>query len=313
MRNPQAPCQLAVQRYLGTNYDPNSKFTVTALWPEKAAETQPDGRRLLCGLQRLGPNGQPVPFKGQVAQLDQSKVWPTGTCLGIDSATNQPTDIPVDCSAPHAVEVTGAVNLGESFAGPPPDQHEQDVFLEHACAGMADEYLSPSSLKATGLTLHYTTVSPASWLAGSHQVSCDMGATLANNQGWASLIGTGKGGQLISGRPPLEPPVIPETEENTTGVDLGTPTTEVDAPRPVSTQPSTAAPTPTPSPSPTAPPSPLEMATPTSEASPPGGLVIAIPGFAPFTLTPLPPPPPPGAAPPPPPPPGAAPPPRPGP
>src|SRR3954463_15905374 len=56
MHNSQAPCQRAVQRYLGTHYDPNSRFTVTALWPDEAAATQTDGQRPLCGLQLLGPD-----------------------------------------------------------------------------------------------------------------------------------------------------------------------------------------------------------------------------------------------------------------
>ncbi len=62
-----------------------------------------------------GPNNQQLAFQGKVADVDQSKVWAAGTCLGIDPTTNQPTDIPVDCAAPHAMEVTGAVNLAEKF------------------------------------------------------------------------------------------------------------------------------------------------------------------------------------------------------
>ncbi len=298
MRNPAAPCQLAVQRYLGSHYDPNGKFTMTALWPDKVAETHPEGRRILCGLQLLGPDGQPVPFKGQVAQLDQSKVWPTGTCLGIDPANNQPTDTPVDCAAPHAVEVTGTANLDESFGGRLPAQGEQDAFLEEACARMADEYLAPGSLMATGLTVHYTPVSPAGWLAGSRQVSCGIGATLSDNQGWATLTGTGRGGQLVSGLPPAMPAVAPEIEENTTDLYLDTPTTVTETPPPVAAQPSPPAPRPTTSPLTTAPPNPQESATPTSENLPPGGVVIAVPGFVPITLTPLPPPAPPEAPPP---------------
>jgi hypothetical protein len=299
MRSLQAPCQLAAERYLGTHYDPNSKFTVTALWPGKAAETQPDGRQLLCGLQLLGPDSQPVPFKGRVAQLDQSKIWPTGTCLGIDSASNQPTNIPVDCAAPHAVEVTGAVNLSERFSGPPPAQREQDDFIKDACTRVANAYLSPIPLNATVLKLNYSSVSPASWLAGSHQVSCGIGATLNNDQGWATLTGTAKGGQLISGNAPAAPPATPEPQQNTPDQGLGTPNTAVNSPRPVFTQPSATAPTPvssptptataspsptaTPSPSETATPSPSETATPTSEA-PQAGQVIEIPGLAPVTL-----------------------------
>jgi ABC-2 type transport system ATP-binding protein len=301
MGNRQAPCQLAVQRYLGTHYDPNSKYTVTALWPSNAAKPLPDEERLLCGLQLLGPDGQPVPFKGQVAQQDQSKVWPTGTCLGIDSATTQPTDNPVDCAAPHAVEITGTVNLGERFSGPPPAPPEQDAFLEEACTRMADAYLPGIPLDATGLTVHYSTVSRASWLAGSRQVSCGIGATMGDDQGWATLTGTVTGGHLINGQPPVAAPVIlePEQSEPDQGY-VEPPATSAYIPGPEVIEPSASAPTPTPSPSPTASSIPPETATPTSQAPPPGGLVIAVPGFSPITLTPLPPPPPPGAPPPPP-------------
>jgi ABC-2 type transport system ATP-binding protein len=294
MHNSQAPCQRAVQRYLGTHYDPNSRFTVTALWPDEAAATQTDGQRPLCGLQLLGPDSQPVPFKGHVAQLDQSKIWPTGTCLGIDSATNQPTDIPVDCAAPHAVEVTGAVNLDEIFSGPPPARHEQDDFIRDACTRMADAYLSPIPLNNTGLTVHYSTVSPASWLAGSHQVSCGIAAALGNNQGWATLTGTAKGGHLIRDDAAVAEPIIPEPQQNMTDEDVGTPATDVNTPSPDATEPSTTAPTPPSIPAPASP-SPDGTATPAPEV-PHGWAVIEIPGLAPITLPALPglPPPPPG-------------------
>ena len=98
-------------------YDPNGRFSVSLLWSGDKAWRQSGERRMLCGLQLPGPNNQQLAFQGKVADVDQSKVWPAGTCLGIDPATNQPTDIPVDCAAPHAMEVTGAVNLAEKFPG----------------------------------------------------------------------------------------------------------------------------------------------------------------------------------------------------
>ena len=111
----QEQCSAAVKRYLGARFDPNSRFTISMLWSGDKAWRQSGERRMLCGLQLPGPNNQQLAFKGKVADVDQSKVWPAGTCLGIDPATNQPTDIPVDCAAPHAMEVTGAVNLAEKF------------------------------------------------------------------------------------------------------------------------------------------------------------------------------------------------------
>ena len=119
-------CQASARQYLGAKYDPNGKFSVSLLWSGDKAWRQSGERRMLCGLQLPGPNNQQLAFRGKIANVDQSKVWSAGTCLGIDPATNQPTDIPVDCAAPHAMEVTGAVNLAEKFPGGLPAEADQD-------------------------------------------------------------------------------------------------------------------------------------------------------------------------------------------
>ncbi|MCV7269587.1 septum formation family protein [Mycolicibacterium doricum] len=205
----QEQCQAAVRRYLGPRFDPNSRFTISMLWSGDKAWRQAGERRMLCGLQLPGANNQQLPFTGKVAEIDQSKVWPAGTCLGIDPATNQPTDIPVDCAAPHAMEVTGAVNLKEKFPGALPPEPEQDAFIKDACTGMTDAYLAPIELRNTTLTLIYSTVSLPSWAAGSHRVSCSIGATLGNG-GWSTLLNSAKGPLQINGQPPVPPPDIPE-------------------------------------------------------------------------------------------------------
>ncbi len=201
-------CQPAVERYLGPKYDPNSKFTISMLWSGDKAWKQDGERRMLCGLQLPGADNQQIAFKGRVAEIDQSKVWPAGTCLGIDPPTNQPTDVPVDCGAPHSMEVTGAVNLAEKFTGGLPSDAEQDAFIKDACTRMTDAYLAPLQLRQTTLTLIYSTISLPSWTAGSHQVACSIGATLGNG-GWATLINPAKGALLINGMPPVPPPDIP--------------------------------------------------------------------------------------------------------
>ncbi len=202
-------CQPAVERYLGAKFDPNSKFSISMLWSGDKAWKQDGERRMLCGLQLPGTDNQQTAFKGRVAEIDQSKVWPAGTCLGIDPPTNQPTDIPVDCGAPHAMEVTGAVNLAEKFSAGLPSDADQDAFIKDACTRMTDAYLAPLQLRSTTLTLIYTTISLPSWTAGSHQVACSIGATLGNG-GWATLINPAKGALLINGMPPVPPPDIPQ-------------------------------------------------------------------------------------------------------
>ncbi|WP_264916722.1 septum formation family protein, partial [Mycobacterium kiyosense] len=122
---------------------------------------------------------------------------------------NQPTDVPVDCAAPHAMEVTGTVNLAEKFPGALPAEPDQDAFIKDSCTKMTDAYLAPVKLRTTTLTLIYPTVPLASWTAGSREVACSIGATLGNG-GWATLLNSAKGQLLINGQPPVPPPDIPE-------------------------------------------------------------------------------------------------------
>ncbi len=205
----QEQCEPAVRNYLGSKFDPNSRFTVSLLWPGDRAWRQSGERRMLCGLQLPGANNQQQVFKGRVADIDQSKVWPAGTCLGIDPATNQPIDVPVDCAAPHAMEVTGTVNLAEKFPGSLPAEPDQDAFIKDACTKLTDTYLAPVKLRTTTLTLIYPTVSLPSWSAGSREVACSIGATLGTG-GWATLVNGAGGELLINGQPPVPPPDIPE-------------------------------------------------------------------------------------------------------
>jgi predicted heme/steroid binding protein len=205
----QEQCEAAVGRYLGPKYDPNSKFSVSLLWAGDRAWRQSCERRMLCGLQMPGSNNEQAAFKGKIADVDQSKVWPAGTCLGIDPAANQPNDVPTDCKAPHAMEVTGTVNLAEKFPGALPAEPEQDGYIKDACTKMTDAYLSPIKLRTTTLTLIYPTVSLPSWSAGSREVACSIGATLGNG-GWATMVNSAKGQLLINGQAPVAPPDIPE-------------------------------------------------------------------------------------------------------
>jgi uncharacterized membrane protein YgcG len=205
----QEQCESAVRRYLGAKFDPNSKFVISMLWSGDKAWRQFGERRMLCGLQLPGANNQQVAYKGKVADVDQSKVWPDATCLGIDPATNQPTDIPVDCAAPHAMEVTGTVNLLARFPEGLPPEPEQDGFIKDSCTKLTDAYLAPVQLRSTTLTLIYSTLSLPSWSAGSRQVACSIGATLGNG-GWATLINSAKGPLKINGQAPVPPPDIPQ-------------------------------------------------------------------------------------------------------
>ncbi|MDT5192080.1 MAG: hypothetical protein QOI28_4331 [Mycobacterium sp.] len=326
MNNFGEPCQLAARQYLGDRYDPASRFTIGVIWPGDAVGTPASERNLLCGLQLLGPGGRPVPFTGKIAEIDQSRVWPVGTCLGIDETTHGSTDVPVDCSSSHALEVTGAVNLAERFPGAFPAEPEQQAFLAESCTRAADAYLAPKTPQARGLASNYDTVSPESWAAGSRQVSCTVGDRREN--GWAPLAGSVRG-PLPADLPPASPPepappppspsdqppppVYEEPLVPLPPVTAAPPTTTA-APAPTTTTTTTAAtsppppgvpgaPGPLPGPPPGAPgplPGPPPGAEPSTEQSQgPQPGVIEIPGMTPITLpwlVPPPPPPPPPPA-----------------
>ena len=155
---------------------------------------------MLCGLQLAGADGRQLTFTGRVADQDQSKVWPPGTCIGIDTATNQPTDVPVDCAIPHAMEVTGTADVGTRFPGATPAGPDQDAFIKDVCMQAAEAYLAPVGLRETTLTVVYSTIQQASWDAGSRQVACLLGAVSGGD--WATLVNSARGSLLINGRPP---------------------------------------------------------------------------------------------------------------
>lgn len=271
-------CDPAVRRYLGPKFDPNSKFTVSMLWSGDRAWKQNGERRMLCGLQLPGPNNEQVAFKGKIADIDQSKVWPAGTCLGIDPTTNQPVDVPVDCSAPHAMEVTGTVNLAEKYPNALPPEAEQDGFIKDACTKMTDAYLAPIKLRTTTLTLIYPTFSLPSWSAGSREVACSIGATLGNG-GWATLLNSAKGPLLINGQAPVPPPDIPQERLTLPQIPVQLPAQQPSAPQPQQQTPPTPQgdqhlpnqqPVVTPTRAPSSPASQAPSATQPTQAPPPG-------------------------------------------
>jgi hypothetical protein len=190
-------CPAAVNRYLGSRFDPEGRFGVGMVWSPAGPEPQ-SGGLLLCGLQLSHP-GASSTFQGRVRDLDQSAIWPAGTCLGI--LDGKVTDVPVDCASPHSMEITGAVSLADVFTGPPPAIAAQDDVVRDGCAATTAAYLPPDSAAATSLTVRYTPISAASWAAGSRQVACRLGSPDPDGR-WATLVGSAKTGVLINGRQP---------------------------------------------------------------------------------------------------------------
>lgn len=292
-------CQRTVHEYLGARFDPNSKFTIKLLRASEVGGTEAGNRNLLCGLQLLGVGGQPVPFSGRIAELDQSKIWPIGTCLGID-ASNLSTDVPVDCATLHALEVVGAVNLADRFPDTLPSDSDQRAFIEEACTRAADVYLAPGNLATARLSLGYRTVSAASWNAGSKQVSCDIGRP--GQPGWIAWVGDARAQST---------PDVPRSREPAPSASEGPPPPVYDEPLiPLGPIPTAPPPGPADTATNSAPPTttvPAEVApglppgtgplpgpeTPPGEGTGPQPGIVEIPGLAPITLPGYVPPPPP--------------------
>jgi len=199
-------CARAVARYLGPRYDPGGRFVVGMVWTPPASNRQLSGR-LMCGLQLASDGIASVGFRGRVADQDQSSVWPAGTCLGIRDG--QPTEVAVDCAVPHALEITGAIDLSTVFDQAAPSTAAQDAVVRDACGAATSAYLSPVALDATGLALRYQPIDEAGWVAGTRRIACRIGSAKPDG-GWATLRGAAKTGVLIDGQPAAAPPTPAE-------------------------------------------------------------------------------------------------------
>ncbi|MGZ8177584.1 septum formation family protein [Williamsia sp. SKLECPSW1] len=217
-----ALCPAQVNSYLQGRYDPDGRFSIGMLFPSKR-QWDAGERTLRCGLQLTDSTGALVGFLGRVADQDQSLQWPAGTCVGIDLQTRQPTD-PVPCAEQHSFEVTAVVDLGARFGAagsgrPWPDVATQNQFLQSTCPGLTDTYLGGRQ-KFTDSTLNvqWSTLSKASWDAGSRAVVCYV--ALPDDGGFATLVGSAKSNLLINGKVPTPPPAEPPGRLNPTPVPL---------------------------------------------------------------------------------------------
>jgi hypothetical protein len=199
----QQTCARAVDYYLGPRYDPGGRFVVGAVQT---------GGRLVCGLQLPSDGVASFGFKGKVGDQDQSRVWPTGTCLGIRDGKT--TDIAVECGLPHALEITGTADLSTVFGQAAPSTAAQDAVVRDACGVATSAYLSPATLDATGLSVRYQPIDAAGWAAGSRRVACRIGSPKPDGD-WATLVRSAKNGVRIDGQQPvtLPSPVEPAPAE----------------------------------------------------------------------------------------------------
>lgn len=220
-------CPVIVGEYLAGRLDPHGRFSVGMMYPSQY-QWDRGARALRCGLQETGPDGQPVAFSGRVADQNQSRVWPEGTCIGIDTDTRKATGFPVNCAEPHSFQATGIVDLavrfGDKLSGKPwPNFRTQNDYLDGICPVQAERFVGgKAKLEATTLNVQWSVLEETSWLAGSRKVVCYLGLP-DRRGGFATLVGDAKGGGdllLINGKRPVPPPQAPPGRALPTPVPL---------------------------------------------------------------------------------------------
>ncbi len=129
----------AVRRALcaATSAFRSQPFTISMLWPGDRAWRQAGERRMLCGLQSPGRTTSSSP-SGKSPTSASPKVWPAGTCLGIDATTNSRSTCRWTARHRTRWRVSGTVSLAR-FPDALPSRPEQDRFGTRA--RMTDAYL----------------------------------------------------------------------------------------------------------------------------------------------------------------------------
>ncbi|MEV6770961.1 septum formation family protein [Nocardia sp. NPDC051030] len=195
-------CVSASENYLTGRLDPRGKFVVGVINPGKDGWKSGE-RTLRCGLQVKTSTGDAsIPSTGSVRDVDQSKVYETGSCVGINRSL--PSD-PVDCTKPHTYEMISTVDLSTHFNGGPPNKDDQDQFMAQQCANDSTSYLgSPDAIRNKTLTVFFDYVDARSWLTGSRSLNCMIGK--GADQGFSAITGSARGEILIDGQAPVPPP-----------------------------------------------------------------------------------------------------------
>ncbi|GAB2740483.1 septum formation family protein [Salinifilum aidingensis] len=194
----QQRCAEVSTAYLQGAFDPDGRLAVGAFTPSEEGWGNGD-RTLHCGLQQPGPSGELYRMSERAADMDQSNVYDVGRCLGINGTAVWD---PVDCSRPHAAEITGTVNLGDEFSGEYPPAEEQDNYLATRCREITAEYAGgPQVVEDKGLVTYWDTLSEESWAAGSRLVNCKVSAQLPDGSGLAPVTGGVRGEVSIGDEP----------------------------------------------------------------------------------------------------------------
>lgn len=197
-------CPPVVTEYLGKRLDPKGRFQMNLLTAGEQGWTSGD-RTMRCGVQVTDGTGRPLETKGKVVNQDLSVTWPAGTCIGLGDR-GQATR-PVECSQPHAFEVTAVVDLRQPFPDASwPTLQQQEDYLSRTCPARTTTWFgSQDGLRKSGLQLQWNTLSQPSWTAGSRAAICFV-ASSKDGRSYTPVTGSARSPDLlIDGRKPVMP------------------------------------------------------------------------------------------------------------
>jgi hypothetical protein len=157
-------CASEGRQYLRT-FDPHGRFGIGFIRPLPDAWSQGD-REVWCSFDLKSPTAAEVAFTGRLQDLDQSFVFPVGTCMTITDTT-----IVLPCTSSHESEVVGIIDLSTYPADPTPAQWN-DISFASLCRQAAGAYLGRPLTETRALSTWAPPIQVDSWSVGTRKTNC---------------------------------------------------------------------------------------------------------------------------------------------
>ncbi|KKO83530.1 septum formation family protein [Corynebacterium otitidis] len=204
-------CTDATVDYLDGTFDPQGRFSVSAILPPTEFWEAGD-RTVVCGLQETDGEGNAILFSGAVAGQDQARVVEPETCLFV---TEKRGARPVDCAEDHHLEATELIDLHELLDEDVPSVEAQDEALKERCTDAAFDYLGgEEALYRTTLQPLWGTLPESSIEGGSHSVNCWLAAGREEG-GFSTIAGGARDeGLTVDGEEPDPPERLPAPDRD---------------------------------------------------------------------------------------------------
>jgi len=171
-------CAAAAAPYLGYPLDPAGAFLAAGIRPSPEDWDDGDGT-LVCGLRRRPlaadpPAGELASFSGPVGGVDQSLVYPAGSCLAETPAGSGGTQIrgTVACTSPHQGIAVGTITLPGGLGEVAPTDAQFEDLAAPRCLLLAKSFLGAAFHETPLAETGWQRIWAASWKAGSRSFTC---------------------------------------------------------------------------------------------------------------------------------------------